>query len=47
MTTTIKEELHHSLGNMAFEFLLYLLFMTVDFMDLWTTCLFWIYEYYF
>jgi hypothetical protein len=39
VTTTIKERLHRRVGNMVFEFFLfYLLLMTVDFRNFWTTC---------
>jgi hypothetical protein len=33
-----KEGLHHRLRNMAFEFYVIYCFMTIDFMDLCTTC---------
>jgi hypothetical protein len=36
--STIKERLHLRVGNMAFEFLFYLLLMTFDFRIFWTTC---------
>jgi hypothetical protein len=44
VTTTIKERLHLRVGNMAFEFLFYLLLMTVDFRIFGQHVLFWIYE---
>ena len=47
MTKTTKEELHHRLGNIDFEFYVIYFFMTVDFLDFGQHVLFWIYEYYF
>jgi hypothetical protein len=38
VTTTIKEGLHLRVGNIAFEFLFYLLLMKIDFRSFWTTC---------
>jgi hypothetical protein len=38
VTTTIKEIFHLRVGNMAFEFLFYLLLMTIDFRNFWTSC---------
>jgi hypothetical protein len=38
VTTTIKERLHLRVGIMDFEFLFYILLMTIDFISFWTTC---------
>jgi hypothetical protein len=43
----IKEGLHNRWEIWFFSFYYIYCFMTVDFRDLWTTCLFWICEYYF
>jgi hypothetical protein len=40
VTIVIKERLHHRVGNKSFEFLFYLLLMTIDFRNFGTCFIF-------